>query len=91
MVAIACPHCNKPDAVIKFGTNRCGTQKLRCKTCSKVFTPQPKPWIITPEVEERILAALAERLSQRAVARLLQVSRTTVAAVLKKRGNPLLP
>jgi hypothetical protein len=40
---------------------------------------------VTPEQEGSIAAALTERLSQRAVARLLKVSRDTIRRTLKNR------
>lgn len=87
MVAIACPHCQQTEPVIRFGTNRCGTQKLRCKACRKVFTPQPRSRALTPEKEAAILRSLAERTSQRGIARALKVSRLTIRQV-RKKGQP---
>lgn len=40
---------------------------------------------MTPQKEEAITAALAERISQRGIARTLKVSRDTVREVRKKR------
>jgi transposase-like protein len=84
MVSISCPHCGKPDAVVKHGTNRGGTARCRCLTCSKTFTPAPNPRQVTAETEQAILGALAERISQRGIARALKVSRTTIRQVRKK-------
>ncbi|MBV9849261.1 MAG: IS1 family transposase, partial [Armatimonadetes bacterium] len=36
MIALSCPHCGDTD-VIKFGTNRSGTPRCRCKACAKTF------------------------------------------------------
>ncbi len=85
MVAIACPLCQKPDAVIKHGTNRGGTARLRCKACQKTFTPAPNPRQLSPEKEQLIVNALAERTSQYGIARTFGVSRVTVRKVRKKR------
>jgi DNA invertase Pin-like site-specific DNA recombinase len=49
-----------------------------------VHASAPRP-PVTPEKEESIAAALTERLSQRAVARLLKVSRDTIRRTLKKK------
>jgi transposase-like protein len=78
-----CPNCQQAEPVVRFGTNRSGTRRPWCKVCRKVFTPQPRDRSVTPEKEESIAAALTERLSQRAVARLLQVSRDTIRRPLK--------
>ena len=90
---IACPHCRQVEPVVRFGFNRGGTQKLRCKDCRKVFTPRPNPRKTTPETEARILAALEERLPITAIARMLKVSVNTVYKVLKKghRNGPDSP
>ena len=83
----ACPHCRQAQPVVRYGYNRGGTQKRFCKACRKVFTPQPRSPNVTPEKEQQISDALTQRLSQRAIARLLKVSRDTVRKALKKRAH----
>ncbi len=83
-----CPHCQEADPVVRYGTNRSGTQRLLCKRCERTFTPQPKDRSLTPEKEEQITAALTERLSQRAIARVLRVSRDTIRRTAKKKQAP---
>jgi transposase-like protein len=85
---ICCPSCQQAGPVVKHGTNRGGTARLRCKDCRKTFTPHPNPRRVTEETESQILAALAERLSISAVARLLKVGRQTVYDTLKKSVGP---
>jgi transposase-like protein len=85
MIAIACPYCHDREKVIRFGTNRSGTERCRCKACGKTFTLVPKSRALTPEKEAAILGALAERISQRGIARALKVSRLTIREV-RKRG-----
>ncbi len=84
-VAFACPHCDEAEPVVRFGTNRSGTQRLWCKSCRRAFTPQPRERSLTPQKEEQITAALRERLSQRAIARVLRVSRDTIRRTEKKK------
>ena len=79
-----CPQCDTSEPVIRFGFNRCGTQRLRCKACGKTWTPQARSRDLSPEKEALIEAALCERLSQRAIARTFKVARSTVQEVLKK-------
>ena len=79
-----CLQCNLSEPVIRFGFNRCGTQRLRCKACGKTWTPQARSRELSPEKEALIEAALGERLSQRAIARTFKVARSTVQEVLKK-------
>ena len=79
--AIVCPHCQRPEAVVKHGTNRGGTARCRCKDCHKTFTPQPNPRQTSQATREAVERALAERLSQRAIARRLRVSYQTIRRV----------
>ena len=85
---IACPHCCKTEPVIRHGTNRGGTARCRCKDCNKTFTPAPNPRTTSPERQQQVLAALSERLSIAAVARMFGMSRQTVYDLLKKNTCP---
>ena len=80
-----CPYCQQAAPVVRFGTNRSDPRRLWGKACRKMFTPQPRGRRVTPEKEERIAAALTARPSQRAVARLLQVSRAPIRRTLKQK------
>ena len=86
MVALSCPHCGKVKDVIKFGYNRSGTARCRCLACKRTFTLAPRSRRLSPEQEAAIERALAERLSQQGIARLLKVSRNTVRAI-RQRGH----
>ena len=88
---IACPHCRKSEPVIRHGTNRGGTARCRCKDCQKTFTPAPNPRKTTPEREAQVLAALSERLSIAAVARMFSMSRQAVYDQLEKSANAPAP
>ena len=87
MLAIACRYCGNTKEVIKFGTNRSGTARCRCKApdCGRTFTLNPKSRALTPEKEEQICRALQERTSQRGIARTLKVGRQTIRDLRKKR------
>ena len=90
--AILCPYCQKPDAVIRHGTNRGGTARCRCKDCRKTFTPRPNPRRTSQATKEAVERALAERLSQRAIARTLRVGFQTIRKVAQdaqKNTGPL--
>ena len=67
-IVYPCPACGLSEPVIRHGTNRGGTARLRCKACSKTFTPKPNPRRVTEETEERIAQALQERLAITAIA-----------------------
>jgi len=84
MVALPCPHCGTKKDVIKFGTNRSGTARCRCLACSRTFTPTPRSRALTPEKQAAIERALAERVSQQGIARMLKVGRDTIRRVRQK-------
>ena len=83
MIAILCLHCQSPD-VIRFGHNRNGTPRGRCKSCGKTFTLETRSRAMTATKQAAIEAALTERISQRGIARTLRVSRLTIRNLRKK-------
>ncbi len=85
----ACPHCQGTEAVVRFGFTDGGRQRLRCQSCRKTWTPEGPGRRISAQTQTLIEKALGERLSQRAIARTLSVSRDTVRQVLKKRRSTL--
>lgn len=89
MIAISCPFCGDTASIIRRGFNRCGTQRLFCKVCQKRFTPNPENRSLSKGKQELIEAALAERISQRGIARTFKVSRDTIRALRKKSPNGL--
>jgi transposase-like protein len=78
---IACPYCHRAEPVVKHGTNHTGTARCRCKDCKKTFTPRPCRKGPRPDIVAAIERALAERLSQRAIARCFKVSFQTIRAI----------
>ena len=91
--AIHCPHCQKPEHVVKHGTTRYGTPRCRCKACKKTFSPSAKSRKTSPEKQHFVERALAERLSQRAIARACQVGFATIRRVAKEaqKNRPTSP
>ena len=87
MVALCCPACQDVDSVVPFSLNRSGTQRYRCKACGKTFTPNGRARRLSEKKRQSIEGALAERISQRGIARALKVSRNTIRAVRKKGQN----
>ena len=84
MIALSCPHCGNHKEVIRFGYNRSGTPRCRCQVCKKTFTLSPKSRTLSPQKQAAIQGALAERISQQGIARMLQVSHNTVRQIRKK-------
>jgi hypothetical protein len=65
--------------VRKWGHNRAGTQRYRCRACQRHFTPFPKEQGHGAAVHEQAVRLYLERMSQRAIGRLLGVVHQFVA------------
>jgi len=82
MIAITCRHCGSTQ-LRKNGCTASGQQKFHCKACNFYGT------LDTLDQERAQRRATVEnlqreRLSQRAIARTVGMSRNTVATILKK-------
>jgi transposase-like protein len=84
VTAVLCPHCQKPDSVVKHGTNRGGSARCRCTACRRSFTPAPSPRRTSEQTRQAVGRALAERMSQRAIARCFRVSFQTIRKVAQE-------
>jgi transposase-like protein len=80
----ACPHCQRAEAVVRFGFTQSGSQRLGCKECRKTWSPDAKSRTWSAEKEALIVKARGERLSQRAIARAWSTGRDRGRGVLKK-------
>lgn len=84
---IACAH---PE-IQKFGKNRNGTARFRCKVCGKTFgEPQEKPlgnMYVSTETAKLPLRLLVEGSSIRSVERIVGIHRDTVCKLLMKFGE----
>jgi transposase-like protein len=82
MIAITCRRCGTTH-LRKNGRTASGQQKFHCKACNFYGTLDTKE----QEREQRratVEKLQRERLSQRAIARTVGMSRNTVATILKK-------
>lgn len=86
--AVCCPHCQKPDSVVKAGYTDCGSPRARCNACQKCFAIAPRSRAVTAEKEAAILRLLEERITIRGICRAVKCGPQTVYATLKKsRGT----
>lgn len=84
MIAITCRRCGSTK-LRKNGHTPSGQQKFHCKACNAYGT------LDTKEHQRALKRATVEklhleRLSQRAIARTVGMSRMTIAAILKKKS-----
>ena len=86
MIALTCRRCGSTH-LRKNGRTASGQQKFHCKACNYYGTLDTKD----QERAQRhatVEKLHLERLSQRAIARTVRMSRNTIAALLKKNSDP---
>ena len=78
-----CPYCENETDQIKFGRNRSGSQKFRCKKCERFYTPEPRENGYSEEKRLQAVRMYADGNNLRRVARHLGVSPQSVANWVK--------
>jgi transposase-like protein len=81
---IHCPHCNSTD-LYRNGKSPNGTQRWYCKDCKKYFRIDYSYNACKKGVEEKVVEMTLNGSGVRDIGRVLQISKDTVVAVLKKR------
>jgi transposase-like protein len=84
---VRCPHCQSGE-VVKYGTAANGKERFRCQQtarCGRTFIREYAYQGRVPEVKRQIVEMTLNGSGVRDIARVLQVSPTTVIAELKKR------
>src|SRR2546421_25605 len=84
---VRCPHCQGGE-VVKYGTAANGKERFRCQQtdrCGRTFIREYAYPGCVPEVKRQIVEMTLNGSGVRDIARVLQVSPTTVIAELKKR------
>ena len=90
--AIHCPHCQS-EAVVKYGRASNGKERFRCQQVEQWGRTFIRGYAYpgrTPEVKRQIIEMTLNGSGVRDIARVLQVSPTTVIGELKTRpaGSP---
>ena len=82
MIAVRCPQCASPN-LVKNGRTSTGQQKYHCKDCRRYGTLETQD--AKRQQQRRMIEQLhTERVSQRGIARITGLSRTTIIKWLKK-------
>lgn len=82
-----CTHCGSNE-VVKHGKNyHSGTARYLCKSCNRHFTPNPKAPRYDKQMHETAIRMHLDGVSQRRIARFLNVCQQTVANWLNKAGD----
>ena len=86
---VKCPHCQSDKRQNKDGLTRCGSQRYRCCSCARTYTPIAKLQGHPVALRQEAVRYSLEGLSQRKVARLLGVAPQSVANWLAQAGARL--
>src|SRR5262245_66607653 len=87
---VQCPHCQSGE-VVKYGTTTNGKERFRCQkadTCGRTFIRTYAYQGRIPQVKCQIVEMTLNGSGVRDIARVLQISPTTVMEELKKRPLP---
>src|SRR5437868_3607668 len=68
-----CPYCERSYYVVKAGLNDTGTQRMRCQSCRRYFTPNPKPRGYDDATKEMAVRLYLEGMSFRGIGKVLSV------------------
>lgn len=79
MENIRCPYCQQSGITIRYGLNRTGTQRYRCESCERVFTPAPKPHGHALALRQEAVKLYLAGMSLRNIAKHLRVHHQRVA------------
>jgi transposase-like protein len=88
--AVWCPHCQSGE-VVKYGTTTNGKARFRCQNsdkCGRTFIRKYAYQGRLPQVKRQIVEMTLNGSGVRDIARVLQISPTTVIEELKKRPQP---
>lgn len=84
-----CPSCQHDEYVLKSGLNHTGSQRYRCQSCRRYFTPEPKPEGYAVSVRTQALKLSLEGTSFRAIGRLLSLHHQTVSNWITQAATAL--
>jgi transposase-like protein len=88
---VTCPHCGNMSEQHKYGKNRSGTARFKCRACGKIHTPKPAKLAYSAEERAAAIKTYYEGVSGRAVGRLLGMSKANVFRWIKARAANVPP
>lgn len=75
---MACPACGAERYQVRDGKTAAGSQRVRCRTCGKRYTPYPKVHGYAPAIRAAALRMVTDGINLRRAERLLLVHHTTI-------------
>ena len=86
-----CLYCQTNNRIQKAGFNRGGSQRLKCESCHRYFTPIRKPQGHDPLLKVQALKLYLEGMSYRGIGRQLGVQHQSVANWVSAYHDDQLP
>lgn len=86
-----CPYCEKREQQVKDGLNASGSQRYRCKSCQRHYTPQPKEQGYEQSVRQQAVQMYVDGMNFRRIARHLKVNHQSVINWVNAHAATIAP
>jgi transposase-like protein len=73
-----CPHCDAAEDQTTYGRTARGSQRYKCRTCQRVYTPEPLPLGYADDVKREAVRLYLEGTNFRRIGRILSVNHQSV-------------
>ena len=84
---IECPHCQTETKQVKAGKTRTGSQRYKCKSCHRVYTPNPTPQGYSDELRQKAVQMYIDGQNYRRIGRQLGVDHKSVMNWVKAHAS----
>lgn len=83
-----CPYCHDTENQAKAGKTEVGSQRWKCKPCSRRYTPEPRQ-MYSDEMRQQAVKMYADGAGFRQVARHFEIDHVTVMNWIKAHTDQL--
>jgi transposase-like protein len=73
-----CPHCEATEDQTTYGRTLRGSQRYKCRTCARVYTPEPLPLGYGDDIKREAVRLYLEGTNFRRIGRILSVNPQSV-------------
>lgn len=88
---LKCPYCQSETQQVKAGKQPSGSQRYKCQACQRRYTPEPREQGYEDQVRNQAVRLYLDGNNYRRIARLLQVSHTSVMNWVHAAADRLPP
>ena len=88
---LRCPFCQAEDKQVKAGKHESGSQRYKCQHCLRRYTPKPHGWGYSDTLRQQAVRMYLDGNDYRRIARLLNISHTSVMNWVKAASETLPP